>query len=112
MSKIFLFALPILLITGCKSKIKPIPPREMEHVLLDINIAETYSSIIKDSLHKDMSKNMDSLAEYYHIILNHYRITPQQLEENLAFYKANPEALDSACGRALLREIAIQNKLK
>ena len=65
MSKIFLFALPILLITGCKSKIKPIPPREMEHVLLDINIAETYSSIIKDSLHKDMSKNMDSLAEYY-----------------------------------------------
>jgi len=72
-----------------------IPPKVMSKVLYDINIAESYSIILKDSLHKNGVKNTDSLAGFYKDIFAHYNITQQQFETSMTWYTEHPEDLDS-----------------
>ena len=67
----------------------------MQKVLLDINLAESYSLMVKDSLHRGGSKNVDSLSVYYKEIFDHYKLTPDQFTENLNWYKNHPDDLDS-----------------
>lgn len=70
-------------------------PKVMRQLLIDANIAETYSTLQKDSLHKQGPKNIDSLAVLYKDVLAHYKITPEQFAENLQWYKEHPEDLDT-----------------
>jgi hypothetical protein len=71
-------------------------PKVMQKVLLDINLAESYSLNVKDSLHKrGNTKNMDSLAVYYKDIFAHYHITKDQFSQSLSWYKSHPDELDT-----------------
>jgi hypothetical protein len=70
-------------------------PKVMQKVLLDIHLAEAYSIISKDSLHRGGSKNMDSLSAYYKDIFAHYKITPEQFSQSLEWYKAHPDDMDT-----------------
>jgi hypothetical protein len=94
---ILLLLFPFLLL-ACKSKKQGdhISPAVMSKVLVDIHIAEAYSTMVKDSLHKGNSKNMDSLAYYYKNIFAHYRITQDQFDKTIEWYRQNPEEFDSA----------------
>ena len=67
----------------------------MEKVLLDVNLAESYSAMAKDSLHKLGTKNPDSLIVYYKTVFDHYKITPDQFSGSLSWYKAHPDLLDT-----------------
>ncbi len=80
---------------ACKHKVGRLSPKEMKKVLVDIHLAESYCTIVRDSLHKDGGKNYDSLQVYYKRIFNHYKITPQQFTESMDWYKAHPTELDS-----------------
>src|SRR5437899_1395819 len=87
----------VSLLFSCKN-IAPsnhLSPDLMKKILKDINIAESYSLVVKDSLHKGGSKNIDSLAVYYKDIFAHYKITAAQFTESLNWYKENPDDLDS-----------------
>jgi hypothetical protein len=72
-----------------------LPPKVMQKVLLDINLAEAYCSQEKDSLHKHGEKNLDSLAVHYKDILAHYKITDKQFTESLTWYKNHADKLDT-----------------
>jgi len=72
-----------------------ISPKVMQKVLLDINLAESYSVLKRDSLHRPGTKNIDSLSSYYKEIFNHYHITEQEFKESMEWYKNNPDQLDS-----------------
>lgn len=94
--------LPVLflaaLLAACRNK-KPdigggIPPKQMQQILLDISLAETYSAMAKDSVHK-VGKNMDSLAAFYKDIFNHYHISQDKFMTSLSWYKAHPDQLDT-----------------
>ncbi len=78
-----------------------LPQKEMQKILLDINLAEAYSINAKDSLHKGNIKNTDSLSAYYKIIFDHYKITPQQFNNSLEWYKSHPEELDSVYNKMI-----------
>jgi hypothetical protein len=83
-------------IVGCKNKITGhIPAADMQQTLLDINLAEAYCIMVKDSLHKGGTKNLDSLSVYYQEIFAHHNITQEQFIESLAWYKNHPEELDT-----------------
>ncbi len=100
-----------IVFTACKSKnIYHMPPKQMEQVLLDITIAEAYCSQVKDSLHKAGTKNYDSLAVYYSYILEHHKITADQLTQSLNWYKEHPADLDSVCTNILPVVIRWQTK--
>lgn len=72
-----------------------LPKEKMQQILLDINLAEAYSTMAKDSLHKTGAKNIDSLAAYYATIFRHHKITQKQFQTSLAWYKLHPNDMDS-----------------
>lgn len=78
---------------------------------MDINMAETYSAMVKDSLHRLNAKNMDSLAVYYTAVFNHYGITEEQFTRSMAWYQAHPDDLDSVLNQILPRLSNMQQQL-
>lgn len=83
----------------------------MQQVLMDVNLAEAFSTVVRDSAHKPGTKNNDSLAVYYASIFNHYKITSEQFQESLEWYKANPDKLDTIYTSLLAKVTTTQNKL-
>jgi hypothetical protein len=71
-------------------------PEKMEQIMLDINLAEAYSTIVKpDTVKPRQERNLDSLAVFYQSVLKHHGITKEDFEQSLEWYKHNPEQLDS-----------------
>ena len=89
----------LCLVLSCKSKEgysgDHLQPKVMQKVLLDINLAEAYSTFEKDTLHKAAAKNMDSLSFHYKDIFAHYNITQAQFIQSLDWYKNHPGNLDT-----------------
>jgi hypothetical protein len=77
------------------SKDAPIPRETMQRLLLDINIAEVYSGMTKDTLHKPGTKNADSLTAFYTDVFAHHHVTRDEFEKAMAWYKAHPDEMDS-----------------
>jgi hypothetical protein len=109
MRSLFIVAVVVLLVQSCKPNYKPLPEKEMVSLLLDVNIAESYSSILKDSLHRAGMKNIDSLSVYYKDIFAHHKITPDQFTQSLEWYKSHPDELDSLSAKILLKAIALKS---
>lgn len=84
----------------------------MEKLLLDLNLAESYCVMVKDSMHHGGTKNLDSLAVYYKTIFAHYNITDEQFTENLEWYKNHPADLDSIYNAQLISLPKIQAAYK
>ena len=73
-----------------------LPPKTMEKVLYDIQLADVYSSsVVVDSVHRFGDKNIDSLAKYYNEVFKHHHITYEQFNNSIGWYKENPAQLDS-----------------
>ena len=71
-------------------------PTQMSKLLIDLQAAESYAKFLpQDSLHPHTSVNMDSLARYYKIVLQHHQISAAQLDDNLNWYALHPNELDS-----------------
>lgn len=68
---------------------------KMKNILTDMHYADTYSSMINDTLHMSGAKNMDTLAVYYKSILEHHKVSVEEFNESIKWYKLNPEKLDS-----------------
>lgn len=95
--KVFALALFLLVAaSACKSTVSShLTPAKMQQALLDINLAEAYCIMVKDSLHHGGTKNFDSLAVYYQEILTHHNITQEEFSESLSWYKNHPDELDT-----------------
>lgn len=95
--KYYFFCLfPVLLLPSCSQKQPPVPQDKMEAVLLDVELAEVYSGLVpKDSTKPMVQKNVDSLGRFYQSIFAHHRITREDFDVSLAWYKAHPVVLDT-----------------
>ena len=92
---LLILSLPLFYIACKKNSGDHLPSKKMEQVMLDISIAETYSTMARDNTHLAGFKNTDSLSLYYRDIFAHHHITQQQFIASLNWYKAHPEELDS-----------------
>ena len=88
-----------------------LPQKLMQKVLLDMTLAEGYSTMLKDSLHKAGTKNYDSLAVFYKDIFAHHKISQEQFTESLDWYKGHPEEMDSAYNVMMTKITRMQTKL-
>ena len=99
MRKLLIIFSAALLLFACKGKGDfkngRLSPKVMQDVLLDINLAEAYSTLKKDSSHLPGTKNMDSLGVYYKDIFAHHKITQEQFMQSLNWYKDHPDDMDS-----------------
>lgn len=94
--RITVIALLALAAAGCHpANSSHLPMKQMEDVVLDITIAEAYSTKSADNVNFGGIKNMDSLAGFYKDVLQHHGITEQQFRESLQWYKAHPEEIDT-----------------
>ena len=78
-----------------------LPAAKMEKVLLDINIAEGYSTMSADTAYPRGEKNADSLALYYKIIFDHHGITKDEFDKSMAWYKTHPDEMDTIVNRMM-----------
>lgn len=98
----FGLALVLLALHSCKQQEKPpIPVETMKNILLDIHLAEAYSSVIvRDSVHKARyNKELDSLSLFYKQILGRNHVAPEAFEQALKWYALHPDKLDSVYAR-------------
>lgn len=86
-----------LVMFSCKEeKGKHLPQDKMEQVLLDIQLAEVYSSMAGyDTVLHVPLKNNDSLVRFYREVLKHHNITLDQFRESLDYYRQSPNILDT-----------------
>lgn len=85
------------IVASCTSKSTGdvISADKMKDILTDMHYADTYSSMLNDTLHMSGAKNMDSLAVFYKSILEHHKVSVEEFNESIKWYKLNPEKLDS-----------------
>ncbi|RYD55831.1 MAG: DUF4296 domain-containing protein [Sphingobacteriales bacterium] len=106
-----LLALPFLLL-ACQQRQEesPMPKDKMEQLVVDLHMAEVYSSIGRDSTYSVSAKKMDSLAVYYNDVLRHHNITQDQFNEIVNWYKVNPQELDSVYAKVIPRLTEMEAK--
>jgi len=88
----------LLLLASCKPQNNntPIAPGEMEKLLMDVQLAEVYSTMVaRDTAKHQALANQDSLALYYKSVLAHHHTTAEKFEQSLYWYRQHPEQLDT-----------------
>jgi hypothetical protein len=101
---------------GCKSlpDNPPVAPDKMSKILLDMQIAETYSLGLGDSVTNKFEKNYDSLNVFYRSVFNKYDISFEDFKDAMKWYEARPLKMDSLLSNVLnqLSEIKAKEKIK
>ena len=98
MSPRYIAILLLCLLAACNSEEvekAPVDTKKMTSILTDLQLAEVYSSMVDDSLHRIMPKNQDSLAVYYTEVLAHHGLTEEEFNEAIDWYKSHPMLLDT-----------------
>lgn len=72
----------------------PIAREKMTEILTDIHLAETYSTMVWDSV-RMVNKHPDSLSAFYNTILQHHGISLDSFSAGMDWYSAHPTELDS-----------------
>lgn len=95
----------VVLVASCSEKELPHLSRDtMAKVLADIHLSEVYGTMVNDSLHKSVNRNMDSIAVYYKSILAHHNVTMEEFKSSIDWYSDHPSDFDSVY-------IEVQNQL-
>lgn len=106
----------LLLQTGCKSlpDNPPVATDKMSKILLDMQIAETYSLGLGDSVTNKFEKNYDSLGVFYRSIFKKYDISFEDFKDAMKWYEERPPKMDSLLSGVLsqLSEIKAKEKIK
>jgi hypothetical protein len=90
----------MFLALSCNNVVKKnhLPEKQMQEILLDIQLAEAYNALLKPDSSATPNKpikNIDSLAGYYKIILSQHKVSYSQFKESMDWYRQNPDRLDS-----------------
>lgn len=104
------WVLPFLLLSCHQKEQPPISREKMADVVLDLHLAEVYSSIARDSAYSVSAKKMDSLAVYYKDVLHHHNISEEQYTAIVNWYKINPQELDSVYAKVIPRLSELEAK--
>jgi hypothetical protein len=97
------WAVPFLLLSCQQKEQPPISKEKMVDLVMDLHLAEVYSSIARDSVYSVSAKKMDSLAGYYKDVLHHHNISQDQYAAIVNWYKINPQELDSVYAKVIPR---------
>ena len=103
-NKILLLVLSICWLS-CHEKAY-LPIGTMSKILLKMHLAEGYAQVLPKELNSTVYKNEDSLLKYDAMILKEFKLSKQDFQYNLNYYKQHPELLDSVY-LIILSDIAI-----
>ncbi len=112
MRYLLLTSLLFLLVACNQSDSKDIIEKDkMAAILTDIHLAESYSTLLKDSLHQSGDRNLDSLNALYQTILGHYNISLKAFNTSFEWYKKHPSELDSIYQKVITNYSIMEDSL-
>lgn len=82
--------------------------KQMTAIIKDVQVAE---GIINYSRNQGRN-NDDNKNEYFDLIFQHHKITPEILRENIAFYSQTPEIMDRIYDTIIQQLKSAQDSLK
>ena len=98
----------LLTAISCNNQPAHLSPEQMKDVLLDMHLAESYSTIAGPDSVRKLGKNEDSLTKFYTVILHHHGVTTAQFIQSMDWYRDRPEQLDSIYSKM----ISVLNKMQ
>ncbi len=75
-----------------------------------MHIAEGYAQALPKKENSTVPKNPDSLLKYHAMILDEYRISKNEFQTSLNYYKKHPDLLDSIYQLVLADVVILQAK--
>jgi len=96
---LFLAALPLLLLS-CSDEKPPVSEADMLPIVIDLHLADALSTQIKDSLHPNHEKNFDSLAVWTLRILEKNKLSQQEFNQSMDWYRDHPDRLQKLYEKA------------
>lgn len=89
---------------ACKQEAYHLPQDKMENLLLDIQLAEVYSTMAGyDTAQHITLKNTDSLAKFYTEVLQHHQVSLEQFRQSLDWYRQKPDVLDTIYSKVMTK---------
>jgi len=109
----FLFIVLFFLLVACNRSNdgEIIEKDKMAAILTDIHLAESYSTLIKDSLHQSGERNLDTLNVLYQSVLGHYNISLKAFYTSFDWYKKHPAELDSIYQKVITNYSIMEDSL-
>src|ERR1044071_5446134 len=90
-----------LLNASCRREDSHLSSKQLAPILADLHIADVYSGMVKDDAHPNGGKNYDSLAVWTKSILARYKVTQQEFNQSMDWYRDRPLELDSLYANVL-----------
>lgn len=93
-----LFTGAILLLAGlpaCSRGPAHLSRARMAPIVTELQLADVYSGMVRDSLRPNTEKNTDSLARWTIDILHRHGITREEFNSSMDWYRDHPTELDS-----------------
>jgi Domain of unknown function (DUF4296) len=91
--------------SSCKEA-QPLPLNVMSKILLKMHLAESYAQALPKRENSTVYKDPDSLLKHHAVILDEHRISKEEFEKSLNYYKKHPDLLDSIY-QLILADVAI-----
>lgn len=91
----------VIIWSACRREAPHLPPEQMAPILADLHLADAYSGIIRDTTKPAIGKNLDSLAVWTKTILAKYKLSQQEFNQSMDWYRDRPEDLDSLYAKVI-----------
>ena len=85
----------LLGLAACSKEAPHLPPERMAPILADLQVADAYSSLVRDSTHSNTEKNYDSLAVWTAGIFTRHGVTMEEFNASMNWYRDHPVELDT-----------------
>lgn len=94
---------------SCQTKEQaPIPPEQLSAILIEVHLAEAYSSLMHRDTAAGTAKNLDSLGIYYKHILSKHKLTPRAFDSVVQWYRFHPAQMDSVYAKVVAHFDSLQ----
>ncbi len=80
---------------SCRKEGSHLPRAQMASVVADLQLADVYSGMVRDTTRPGIEKAYDSLAVWTNSILSQHGITREGFNRSMDWYRDHPAELDS-----------------
>ncbi len=89
-----------MLLCSCAKERPPVSEDKMLPLIVELHMADAFSTQIRDTLHKNWEKNYDSLSVWTLRILERNDMSQAEFSEAMDWYRDHPDQLQALYERA------------
>lgn len=90
---VLLSFLLLLSASSCTEERPPMSEAELLPLIIELHLADAYSTQVRDTLHPGQDKNYDSLAVWTLRILKRHQVSQQDFSAGMDWFRDHPDRL-------------------